>query len=414
MKKYTLEGWPSKRSLKGEIQQYIPIANELSICEGLLLRNSRIVVPQELQGEILKKLHSGHQGINKCRRRATQSVWWPGLYKDLEKLVSNCPTCCKMQCQQAEPLIPTPLPTLPWQKVGVDLFEYKKSSYVIVVDYFSRFIETAKLTSTSSSAVITQMKSIFARHGIPCCIMSDNGPQFSADAFSSFAKEYEFTHYTSSPRYPQANGEVERGVRTVKTLLKKAEENSEDPYLAMLAYRNTPLACGYSPAQLTMCRTLRSTLPRTNEQLKPKLPDMVVFQEREEKMKLKMKNNFDSRHRVQTLPPLCSGDTVWLPNEGTEASVIEKNGPRSYSVATPNGTLQRNRSQIRAMPRQDERSQMQGNDYTNTTESTGSETEINENSPDSSLVVTEESNNKIVKTSSGRISRPPKRYGEEL
>ena len=118
LKKYILEGWPSKRSLKGEIQQYIPIANELSICEGLLLQNSRIVVPQELQSEILEKLHSGHQGINKCRRRATQSVWWSGLYKDLEKLVSNCPTCCKMQCQQAEPLIPTSLPTLPWQKVG--------------------------------------------------------------------------------------------------------------------------------------------------------------------------------------------------------------------------------------------------------------------------------------------------------
>ena len=153
-----------------------------------------------------------------------------------------------MQSQQAEPLMPTPLPTLPWQKVGVDLFEYKKSSYIIMIDYFSYFIEVAKLTSTSSTAVITRMKSIFARHGIPYCVMSDNGPQFSADTFSSFAKEYGFTHYTNSPRYPQANCEVERGIRTVKTLLKKAEENSEDPYLALLAYRNTPLSCGYSTA----------------------------------------------------------------------------------------------------------------------------------------------------------------------
>ena len=39
----------------------------------------------------------------------------------------------------------------------------------------------------------------------------------------------------------RVNGEVERGVRTVKTLLKKAEENSEDPYLALLEYHNTPL-----------------------------------------------------------------------------------------------------------------------------------------------------------------------------
>ena len=277
LKKYCLEGWPSKRNLEGEIQRYIPVADELSICEGLLLCNSRIVIPQALQSDILQKLHRGHQGINKCKRRAALSVWWPGLNKDLENMVSKCQACCKMQCQQVEPLIPTPLPTFPWQKVGVDFFEYRKASYVIVIDYFSRFIEIAKLTNTSATAVITQMKYIFARHGIPCCVMSDNGPQFSADVFSSFAKDYGFTHYTSSSRFPQANGEVERGVRTVKTLLKKAEENSEDPYLALLEYRNTPLACGYSPAQLTMCRNLRSTLPMTCEQLNPKLPDMVVF-----------------------------------------------------------------------------------------------------------------------------------------
>ena len=191
----------------------------------------------------------------------------------------------------------TPLPTLSWQKVGVDLFEYKKFSYVIIVDYFLTLLKyVAKFTSTSSPAVITQMKFVFARHGIPSSVMSDNGPQFSATAFSSFAKEYEFTHYTSSPRYPQANGEVERGARTVKTLLKKPEENSEDPYLALLTYRNTPLACGYSPAELMMYRTLRSTLPTTMEQLKPKLPDMAVFWEREKKLKLNMKNSSDSRH----------------------------------------------------------------------------------------------------------------------
>ena len=92
------------------------------------------------------------------------------------------------------------------------------------MDYFSHFIEITKLTSTSTTAVITQMKSIFARHGISCSVMSNNGPQFSADMFSSFAKEYGFTHYTSNPRFPQANSDVERGVRTVKTLLKNTRK----------------------------------------------------------------------------------------------------------------------------------------------------------------------------------------------
>ena len=62
---------------------------------------------------------------------------------------------------------------------------------------------------------------------------------------------------------------------------------------------------------------------------------MTVFQEREEKIKLKMKSDFDTRHRAQTLPVLSTGDTVWLSNENTEASVMEKVGPRAYTVATP-------------------------------------------------------------------------------
>ena len=99
LKKYCLKGWLSKQKLKGEIRKYLQTASELSICEGLILRNSRIVIPKALQNEILQKLHSGPQGINKCKRRASQLVWWPGLNRDLETMVNDCSTCCKMQSQ---------------------------------------------------------------------------------------------------------------------------------------------------------------------------------------------------------------------------------------------------------------------------------------------------------------------------
>ena len=85
-----------------------------------------------------------------------------------------------------------------------------------MIDYFSRYIGIAKLSSTSSNAVITHLKSIFARHGIPQYVMSDNGPQFSADVFSTFSNDYGFTHITKSPQFPQSNGEAERAVKTVK------------------------------------------------------------------------------------------------------------------------------------------------------------------------------------------------------
>lgn len=70
------------------------------------------------------------------------------------------------------------------------------------MDYFSRFFEIAKLTSTTSEAVAEHFKSIFARHGIPEVVRSDNGPQFASESFSVFAKDWGFNHVTSSPHFP--------------------------------------------------------------------------------------------------------------------------------------------------------------------------------------------------------------------
>ena len=97
-------------------------------------------------------------------------------------------------------MIASALPDFPWQKVGTDLFQWKGKTYLLIVDFYSRYIEVALLNRLHAEEVITHAKSIFARHGIPEVVISDNGPQFSAKAFQDFAKEYQFTHRTSSPK----------------------------------------------------------------------------------------------------------------------------------------------------------------------------------------------------------------------
>ena len=95
---------------------------------------------------------------------------------------------------------------------------------LIVSDYYSRYVEVAVMTKTTkSSEVIRALKSTFARHGIPEQVRSDNGPQYESVELSHFAKEGGFKYMTSCRRFPQSNGEVERGVRTVKNLLQKAD-----------------------------------------------------------------------------------------------------------------------------------------------------------------------------------------------
>ena len=116
-------------------------------------------------------------------------------------------------------MITSKLPQFPWQKIGVDLFHLNGATYRVAVDYFSKSPRVTELTSTTSPAVITVLKSIFSRFGVPDIVMSDNGPQFDAQAFDDFAKSYNFEHTTSSPEYPQSNGLVERTAKTVKRLI---------------------------------------------------------------------------------------------------------------------------------------------------------------------------------------------------
>ena len=175
---------------------------------------------------------------------------------------------------------------------------------------------------------MNHLKSIFAVHGIPLVVISGNGP---AAVFSKFAKDYSFVHMTSSPKYPQANG---RPDRTIKNLLKKCSKKAKDPYLALMAYRATPLACGYSPAELLMGNSIRTTVPMSPELLKPTVPDLVILRKHEQKANDKQKAHFDHRHKAHSLIPLNKGDSVWLPNEQMSATVQANTGMRSYELST--------------------------------------------------------------------------------
>ena len=142
---------------------------------GLLLYCTRLVVPKCLQKETLQKLHSGQQGMERCCLRALSSVWWPGLFSDIRQMIQRCPECLKQSTPHSKPMIPSKLPDYPWKKIATDLFEIKRVTYLLVVDYFPRFPEVAKLTTTTSASVISVLKNI-SRHGIPEVLISDNGP----------------------------------------------------------------------------------------------------------------------------------------------------------------------------------------------------------------------------------------------
>ena len=97
--KYCQDHWPDRRHIASCAKPYLSMAAKLSVCNGLLLRGDRIVIPLSMQSEILGKLHCGHHGITKCCERAHQFVWWPGINKDIETMIAICLVCYKQRQQ---------------------------------------------------------------------------------------------------------------------------------------------------------------------------------------------------------------------------------------------------------------------------------------------------------------------------
>ena len=272
-------GWPENKAdtLPGA-WPFWNFRDEVTCHHGILFKGGRVIVPTSMRPAMLKLIHGSHLGVDKCKRRARDVIYWPGMSAQIEDMISSCPTCATYQRNNSkEPLLPHPAPSRPWERVGADLCELNGRHYLILVDYYSNFIEADQLRETTSEQVIEHCKSQFARHGIPDLLITDNGPQFSSKTFHTFSTAYQFRHHTSSPHYPRSNGKAEKAVQTVKNLLRKAQAEKRDFHLALLDLRNTPTNNSIgSPAQRLMGRRTKTLLPTTETLLHPKIISPAV------------------------------------------------------------------------------------------------------------------------------------------
>jgi len=377
LKQTIIQGWPETRGeTDDEIKPYWNGREEYHVAEGLIFKGDRIVVPKSRYKTMLQRTHEGHMGMELCKNRAREVIYWPGMNGQIEQMVSSCAVCQKHTRKQTkEPLITHPIPDRPWQNVSSDLFYWAGKEYLLVVDSYSGYPELAVLHNNSTSqTVINHLKAMFARQGIPEKLMTDNGPQYASRKFKDFVQKWGITHITSSPLYPQSNGLAERTVETVKNLLRKAAENNEDPLLALLAYRSTPKDNGLSPSELLMGRKLRTRLPMRAKLLNPKRVNAQEANQWMKKKKQRQKKYFDRGSKE--LPKLKPGDKVrikqnkiWIPGK----ILREAQYPRSYEVeCSGNGQkYRRNRRDLLKIPIHSEmlRSENQQNfEYENSNE----------------------------------------------
>ena len=239
-----------------------------------------------------------------------------------------------------------PAPSRPWEKVGVDIFTFADTDYLITVDYLSGWFELSldRLSAKTVTNIVYCLRQHFARHGLPLEVVSDNNPLASAE-FRRFADRFEFRHTTSSPRYSQSNGRVENAVKTAKRIMIKAHETNSDPFLALLEWRNTPSEqLGPSPAQLILGRRTRTRLPTANKLLDTPTSSAASSALVAAKRKQAVYYNRGAKEK----PPLSKGNTVRVKfderPDWRKAQVTNVLPHRSYEVRFEDGTVRRRTS----------------------------------------------------------------------
>ena len=188
-------GWQEEKNrILLDVRAYHNVRDELAVENGIIFRGQRWVVLSSLCQEVIQKLHSAHMGIEACTRRARDCVCLNGQIRDYVKARQACQLYA--QKQQKESFFSTEVPTRPWSITAADLFSLTGREYIVLVDYYSNFIEVDVLPDTPSTTILYLLARQFSRHGIPDKLRTGNGPQFSTAAFKKFAYDWHFEHAT--------------------------------------------------------------------------------------------------------------------------------------------------------------------------------------------------------------------------
>ncbi|XP_012940972.1 uncharacterized protein K02A2.6-like [Aplysia californica] len=299
-------------------QVFKTVREELSVHKDgtILLRGTQIVIPRSLQQHVINIAHEGHQGIVKTKQLLREKVWFPHIDRQVENTVKSCLACLStIPEHHSEPQRMTPLPTKPWSEVSIDFCgPFPSGDYLLVViDDYSRFPEVEILSSTSARATIPKLDSIFARHGVPHTVKSDNGPPFSSYEFKQFASQLGCKHRRITPLWPQANGGVERCMRMLKKTVQSAHIEGkpwkQELYHFLRNYRATPhISTGVSPAEALFKRNIRVKLPQIDSLMIPPTTDNDIHQHDTNKKGAAKRYADDRRHAQNS--DIQVGDTV--------------------------------------------------------------------------------------------------------
>ena len=257
----------------------------------------------------------------------------------IERTVKSCQTCQESRPAPAvAPLHPWEGPSQPWSRLHLDFAgPFLGRMYLVFVDAHSKWLDVHIMSSVTSAKTIEVLHTIFATHGLPRKIVTDNGPSFTSEEFNTFLSKNGIVHITTAPYHASSNGLAKYGVQTFKSGLKRTPGHSIQERLSkfLFTYRITPHSTtGIAPAVLLMNRRFRSHLDRL-------IPDIS------QRVELRQSKQAEHHNNCKPLRTYSTGDTVfvrdfstptttWLPGKITKVT-----GPLSYHIELDTGCIVR-------------------------------------------------------------------------
>lgn len=402
------------------IERFSKIRYELSVAhDGIITRGNRIVIPSSLQQNIIELAHKGHQGVVKTKKLLREKVWFPDLDKMVETRIKSCIPCQATITQHTRtPIISTPLPSNPWESLAMDFAgPFPNGKYVMVIlDEFSRFPVVEVIKSLKATKIINHLNRIFGLFGIPTSLKTDNGPPFNGSEFKIFLKSKGCKHRAVTPLWPEANGNVERFMKTIKRTIQTAViENLNwegELHQFLMNYRSTPHSTTeIPPYDALFKRRVRTTIPIIDT-----TPKENKIRDKDAKNKEKNKNYADKQRHTRP-HELQLHDKVLVKQKPTNKYSPPYN-PNPFVITNVAGnavTIQRDRQQLirnSSLLKKLEGDQCKTNTTNETTLQSDDNTPVSgtEEPPQNDPKSENQERTQVIPRRSGRTIRRPSRF----
>ena len=327
--------------------KYGKVFPELTYTQGVLLRQERLVIPQELRADVVALAHEGHPGIVPMLRQLRQDVWWPGMTEMVKEYVATCSVgCAAANFRNASPpMMIRDTPEKPWEHLACD---YKgpiggKYYFHVTIDTYTRWPEVDMTTSTSMEKLYPALDKMFGRMGYPESITHDNGPPYDSKAWRGYAKECGFKSMPTSPEHPEGNGLAERFMGVLVKITHAAIAEKLDPRVEvqkrLLNYRNTPHpSTNKTPSELMMGRKLKTKIPSIIKVPMGKEHQEAKEQDRKTREERKVYRDKKKRAKDVVIKPgnkvliAQKKTTIKPPYNPDPMTVVEVKGPRITAI----------------------------------------------------------------------------------